>query len=226
MLWLKQRLKELDKSGAAFARHLGLPKERVYEMYVGKRRLQAEEIGPTARFLEWTDADIIAHLEGRVLSDTKKQIEQTAPQQGVSAGQPFGDVTATPLVVYRAVISGDRWRGSFMLYAEPIDEVPRPFFLKFSNKAFAVKILDDANSPVYKRWDTVMIDPAGSTAEGEDHIFTQDLGTVGGNSVIGCLKASTASHWTVHHYGSKRDLDLPRAEYPHAWPIVGRYNRR
>ena len=226
MLWLKQRIRQLDKSGAQLARALGLPKERVYEMYVGKRRLQAEEIGPTARFLEWTEADIIARLEGRILNETNNRVVQSSPQVNENESQPLGDITGTPLVIYRTVTITDRGRGSFMLFQEPIDEVPRPFFLKFSTKAFGVKILDDSNSPVYKRWDTVLVDPAGSMAEGEDHIFTENLGTAGGQSVIGCLKSSTATHWTVHHYNSKRDQDLPRSQYPNAWPIVGRYNRR
>jgi transcriptional regulator with XRE-family HTH domain len=156
----------------------------------------------------------------------KEQTEETVSQVGGNERQPVGDVRGNPLVVYRTVLIEGAKRGGFMLYAEPIDEVPRPFFLKFSQTAFAVKVLTDENFPVYKRWDTILIDPGGSHALGEDHMFTPDIDPKGGHSVIGNLKQSTGSHWIVHTYGTKQDHELPKAEFPNAWPIVGRYNRR
>jgi transcriptional regulator with XRE-family HTH domain len=171
--------------------------------------------------------DWLRHGRGNPpLNANREQTEETVSQVGGNERQPIGDVLGNPLVVYRTVLIEGSKRGGFMLYAEPIDEVPRPFFLKFSKNAFAVKVLTDENFPVYKRWDTVLVDPAGSHALGEDHMFTPDLDPSGVHSVIGCLKQSTPSHWIVHTYGTKQDHELPRSEYPHAWPLVGKYHRR
>jgi hypothetical protein len=171
--------------------------------------------------------DWLRHGRGSPPSNaTKEQIEENVTQLGGNNRQQIGDVPGNPLVVYRTVLIEGSRRGGFMLYAEPIDEVPRPFFLKFSQSAFAIKVLTDENFPVYKRWDTVLIDPSGSHAVGEDHIFSPDIDPAGVHSVIGNLKQSTATHWIVHTYGTKQDQELPRSEFPKAWPIVGRYNRR
>jgi hypothetical protein len=193
-------------------------------MLAGKRRLQPNEIRPTARVLRMTEAQIIANL-GDTLNANKEQIEETVPQIGGNNRQPVRDLPS-PLVVYRTVLIEGGRRGGFMLFQEPVDEVPRPFFLKFSAKAFATKVLNDDNHPVYKRWDTVAVDPGGSMALGEDHMFSPDVSPDGVLAVIGNLKQSTPSHWIVHQYGTKQDQELPRSEFPHAWPIVARYNRR
>jgi plasmid maintenance system antidote protein VapI len=225
MRWLRGRLVEIGKTGADFARALQIPTSRVYEMIAGKRRLQPTEVGRAARFLDMTEAELVARLEGLDLSDTKKQDEKNVVQIGGNNRQPYSDITERPLVLYRTVLLDGR-RGSFMLHREPTDEVPRPFFLKFSHQAFAIKVQDDANYPMYRRWDTLIIDPGGSTVTGEDHLFTQDLDPDGVISVIGCLKHSTGSHWIVHHYGTKQDQELAKAEFPRAWPIVAKYHRR
>jgi plasmid maintenance system antidote protein VapI len=225
MRWMRDRLEDVGKSGADLARALGIPNSRVSEMLAGKRRLQPNEIRPAARFLRMTEAQVVANLGGE-WNANREQTEEIVPQIGGNERQLVGDVLGNPLVVYRTVVIDGSKRGGFMLYAEPIDEVPRPFLLKFSKSAFAVKVLTDENFPVYKRWDTVLIDPGGSHALGEDHMFTPNLAPSGGHSVIGCLKQSTPSHWIVHLYGTKQDHELPRSEYPHAWPLVGRYNRR
>lgn len=227
MEWLRVRLRILGKSGAELARHLDIPRERVYEMYKGTRRLQQEEIGPTARFLEWSETELIANLEGRALNETNKQSGNIAAQQSVPAVPNYTDTSLPPLVLYKTAQSVRGPWGGFMLLAQRTDEVPRPFFLKFSEKAFAFRILDDRMHPAYRRWDTVIIDPDGPPVEDEDCLFTDgSVLPTGGLSVIGCLKSSTDMHWTVHHYGTKQDHNLPRADFPDAWPIVGRYNRR
>jgi transcriptional regulator with XRE-family HTH domain len=159
-------------------------------------------------------------------NDTNNSSGENDAQIGENNRQPFRDVPENPLLLYRTVLLEPGRGGTFMMYQEPVDEVPRPFFLKFSTKAFAIKVLDDSNYPALRRWDTVIVDPAGSIAVGEDHIFTQDLSAAGGESVIGCLKQSTGTHWIVHQYGTKKDLDLPKADYPNAWPLVAKYHRR
>ena len=225
MRWLRSRLVEIGKTGADFARALQIPTSRVYEMMAEKRRLQPTEVGRAARFLEMTEAELVARLEGRDLNEIKKQADESLPQVGGNNRQPYSDISERPLVLYRSVLLDGR-RGSFMLHREPTDEVPRPFFLKFSYQAFAIKVQDDANYPMYRRWDTVIIDPAGSTVINEDHLFTQDLDPEGVLSVIGCLKQSTGTHWIVHLYGTKQDQELTKAEFPRAWPIVAKYHRR
>lgn len=228
---VRERRESLEWSQAELARRVSvLLRRRVTQVaihHIESRgnvnpRFVVELASALGVSLEW-----LRHGRGSLPSNaTKEQTEETVAEIGTNGRQPIGDVRTSPLVVYRTVlIEGDK-RGGFMLYAEPVDEVPRPFFLKFSQTAFAIKVLTDENFPVYKRWDTVLVDPGGSHALGEDHLFCPDIDPSGGHSVIGCLKQSTGTHWIVHTYGTKQDHELPRSEFPNAWPIVGRYNRR
>jgi hypothetical protein len=224
MDWLRQRLKELGVSGADFGRALGVPKARVYEMQRGDRKLQPNEIGPAARALRWTEAELVARLEGRnprpLGTDHEVDIAGARPLQR-------DDRSLRALVIYRTAANEKGHQGDFMLRAEHAGEVVRPDFLRFSEKAFAAKVLDDRNTPAYRRRDVILVDPDSPPIEDEDCLFTGNFEAAGGaGSVIGCLVSSTASCWKVRQYGMRGERELPRSEFPNAWPIVGRYNRR
>lgn len=106
-------------------------------------------------------------------------------------------------------------------------EVDRPAFLEFSEKAFATKVLDNRNAPVYRARDTILIDPDEPALDGEDCVFTADPGAESGApAVIGCLVSSTPTAWIAKQYAAKEQRELPKATFPNCWPIVGRYRRR
>ena len=62
MQWLKDRLRTVNKTPGGLARALGVAAPRIYEMIAGKRRMQSNEIEPTAIFLEWTTNELLDHL--------------------------------------------------------------------------------------------------------------------------------------------------------------------
>lgn len=226
MDWLKPRLQALGISAAAFGRALGLPKSRVYEMQRGDRRFQPEEIATAARLLQWTEAELLARIEGRnPTAGTNGEYHEV----DISSIRPLrqGATPPPPLVIYRTAQREGGRQGDFMLYAEKAGETDRPEFLRFSGKAFAARILDDKNSPAYRRRDLVLVDPDTPPIEGEDCLFVGNPNDPkGSDSVLGCLVSSTATKWITRQYGIKGDRELPKADFPNAWPIVGRYNRR
>jgi hypothetical protein len=226
MDWLKPRLAAVGLTGADFAKALGLPKSRVYEMQSGKRRLQPNEIAPAARLLRMSEAELLALIEGR---------SGTAGKNGgyhdidIGSIRPLrqGDTPPAPLVIYRTA-QGERGRqGDFMLYAVRAGQTDRPEFLRFSGKAFAARILGDENNPAYRPRDLVLVDPDTPSIDGEDCLFTGNVEDPKGSlSVVACLVSSTAKMWITRQYGVKGERELAKSEFPHAWPIVGRYNRR
>ena len=225
MDWLRIRLKEIGKSGADLGRTLGIPKSRVYEMFRGERRLQPEEVRPTARLLGWTDAVLLARLEGR--PETPDGPAAARSEIGEIASLPLGAPALAPLVMYRTV-PGERDRtGGFMVVKEQTGSVVRPEFLRGSAKAFSAKVLDDTNRPAYRARDVILVDPDDVPLEGDDCLFTNELSPAPGqHAVIGCLVSSTGDRWVIRQYAVEEPLILPKAEYAFAWPIVGRYNRR
>lgn len=226
MDWLKARLSEVGLTGVDFARALGLPKSRVYEMQSGKRRLQPSEITPAARALQWTEAELLARLEGRIQSAARSRNDHDIDIKSIRPLRQ-GDIPPPPLVIYRTAQASRGSHGDFMLYAERAGDTDRPEFLRFSGKAFAARILDDRNTPAYRRRDLVLVDPETPPIESEDCLFTADPASKdGAESVVACLISSTGKSWITRQYGVKGDRELSKADFPNAWPIVGRYNRR
>lgn len=130
-----------------------------------------------------------------------------------------------PLILYRSVPGGRG--GETLIYKELAGLVPRPDFLRYAKEAFASTVTDDLNSPAYRTRDTVLVDPGSQAVDGDDCMFVKDGATSPMVTVSRHLVKITATAWTVHQYaGKRRDYDILRADYPNAWPIVGRYNRR
>lgn len=223
MEWLTVRLREIHKTGAGLARALGVPKPRVYEMQKGKRRLQAAEIPAAARYLEMSEPELIAAIGGGALPPSSVYEGQFPTSTFASQGGH----RRSPLIVWRAASHIGARFGGFMLLAEKEGEVPRPDFLEFNKRAFAFKVIDDSNSPVYNQRDHLLIDPETTPLPEEDCLFTDGIPEVrGALSVVGKLVRSTDSVWVIRQYASKTDSNLPKSTFPNAYPIVGRYHRR
>ncbi len=231
MNFLKERLVEIGKTPAAFARALGLPKARAYEMQKGDRRLQPGEIGPAARFLEWSEAELVARLEGRspAASGSHSSIRSADHNTVSEVRVPLrqADAAIPPLILWKSLPGGRAEIGGWMLIAEKTGEVPRPDFLFFSTRAFAVTILDDKMAPAYRTRDRALVDPDSPVTAGDDCLFTDTPDPPNGSEmIIGCLISSTAGLWKIRQHASKRERELQKSEFPNAWLIVGRYNRR
>jgi len=223
MDWLKPRLKSLGRTGAAFARALDIPKSRVYEMQNGTRRLQPQEIAPAARFLEISEPELLALLDGRTISAIEMQ---TIRGNVETIGTPTRETqfqNIPNLALYRSSPAERGAEGIWMLYDERAGEVERPEFLKFSKSAFAVRVLDNDNMPVYRKRDVLLVDPDSPAIEGDDCIFT---GQLPAEAVAGELVRETPSLWIVHQYAIKGERELPKSAFPYAWPIVSRQHRR
>lgn len=222
MDWIRERLRELGKSGAEFGRALGVPKARVYEMQKGARKLQPDEIGPAARFLDMTEADVVARLEGRRAPRRDHNVATGGKEPLRRNGNPIA-----PLVIFKTVPVHKGRQDGFMIFAQQVGECERPEFLRFSERAFAARVLDDANDPVYRRRDLVLVDPDTPPIDGEDCLFTDDPTAItGAFGLLGRLIRSTGTCWYVRQYGAKTDRELTKSAYPNAWPISGRYHRR
>jgi hypothetical protein len=77
MDWLKQRLKELERTPTQLARHLGIAPPRIYEMVAGRRSVQPSEIGKLAEFLQWKPHELLEHLPDQAIP---KDLMEITPQ--------------------------------------------------------------------------------------------------------------------------------------------------
>jgi hypothetical protein len=62
-LWLKTRLRALNKTPAGLARHLAIPGPQIYEAIGGRRDIPPEWIEPMAVYVEWPVDELREHLK-------------------------------------------------------------------------------------------------------------------------------------------------------------------
>lgn len=129
------------------------------------------------------------------------------------------------LIVWHSA-SGGRTGGTLVYNQRKAGLTTRPGFLTFAKQAFAYHATDDLNAPVYKTRDTILVDPESPAATGDDCLFVKATTTNPWEVEICNLVRMTPTTWVVRQYGKPKEFELARTEYPQAWPIVGKYNRR
>lgn len=131
------------------------------------------------------------------------------------------------LIVWRALPSPGSRYGGFVILHEKEGEVARPEHLLHQKKAFAFKVIDDANVSVYKPRDQLVVDPDTAAIPGDDCLFADGIEKAEGSiAMVGLYVRSTPTLWIITQYNREGEIELPKAEFPHAWPIVARYHRR
>lgn len=132
------------------------------------------------------------------------------------------ETSPQPLVIYLSVPGLVRG-GSTLIYKDKkVGEVERIKRLGYASEAFCIQATDDLMSPFVRTRDTMIIDPARIPAAADECIFVKDSAANPLDCVARHLVKITAAAWIVsEHNGRKSDYELPRSEFPQAWPIVG-----
>ncbi len=198
MQWLRQRLNQIEKSPADFARWLGIPPPRVYEMLKNKRRLQQGEIAKAAQFLGISEGEILALAEGRPLQSVhngpNKNLDRATPPSGLIDAAPASNQSPLTENVERrqgaSRLTGDvredtvelRWQpGKLPVYAAAdmgggivsISKKPSlndalPRFAWDIPGVFGIFTVTEEMSPAYERGDRPLVNPSKPVREGDD----------------------------------------------------------
>jgi transcriptional regulator with XRE-family HTH domain len=154
--------------------------------------------------------------------------QKSTPRVGTgTVSRTFIGHSLPALVVWRAIPNQDGRSGGFVILREKEGEVPRPDHLLHQQKAFAFKVIGDENAPVYRPRDVLLVDPDTAAIAGDDCLFADGIESHQGSvALVGYFLRSTPTTWIVTQYGREGEIELPKAEFPHAWPLAGRYHRR
>lgn len=214
MQWMKNRLDELGKRPIELARHLNVAPPRVYEMLTGKRRLQLNEVGPTAAFLEWPEATVLAHLgaSSAPITGSKRPAQRML--------QDEREVRSS-LEVWA---SAEGREGTMLISTDPIDYIIRPAGLP-ARGSFAVYLIGDLMAPALETGDQLFVSPNKPARSGADCLFAQELDDGTLLAFPARLVDQTADSWRVQQFNPSKEFDLDRRSWPKAWPIVGKMNR-
>lgn len=224
MEWLKAFLKAADKKPADLARALDIPRSRVSEMMKGDRRLQPDEVAPTAELVGVSTTRIVALMSG--LPDpgdpataAPRSAENTSSDGQTFHPQPLRDAEGRPDVpVWASAEAGAD--GAMILTAEPIDYIRRSERMQGVKNPFAFYIIGASMSPVIEHGDQVVVNPGLPVKPGADCVFVQDDGHGTMRALVKRLLSSKPEHWRVRQYNPPRDYDLPKKKWPKAFTIT------
>lgn len=218
---IRQAMEAAGKTPVDIARHLEITDAAVSFWFANDSGPKASRLAKLASFLGTT---VEALLTGQAPSSAAQQ-----EPRDISPFVPLrpADTPPPPLVRWRSGVATDGRAGAWMLTSDKDGVAERPEFLRYAEKAFATKVIDGSNEPAYRPRDTILIDAGAAALPGDDCIFTDETKVHAGSpAMLGQLVRSTPRLWIIRQYARKAELELPRAEWPNAWPVVGRYNRR
>lgn len=149
------------------------------------------------------------------------------PAQAAPPRNPFGDRFASErdLAVFAAVEGGP---GDIVVSTDPIDIVPRPWFMGAVKDGFAVLVVGESMVPAFRPGDMAIVNPRLAPMRGKDHIFTQEGVDGSFIATIKHLRGWTEAEWQLEQFnppeGGTARFSLPRTIWSRALRVVGKFD--
>lgn len=189
---------------------MGMSRGGFIKLERGERKLHDKTIERAAKAFGVAMAEIIS--------------DEPPMKIGGEAQRPaFGE---RDLRVYAAVEGGV---GEMVVSTEPIDLVPRPWFMREVRDGYAVLVVGESMVPVYDPGDMVIINPRLPPMRGKDVILVANDEQRGEfRASLKRLLSWTATEWHLCQFnpphGQKKEFTLSRKDWPKALRVVGKYS--
>lgn len=124
------------------------------------------------------------------------------------------------LKVFAAVEGGP---GEMVVSTDPIDLVPRPWYLGSVRDGFAVLVVGDSMVPRFEPGELAIVNPRLPPQRNEDVILIggEDEGEF--RASIKRLLSWDAKNWRLQQFNPPRELTWSRKDWPKALRVVGKY---
>lgn len=118
--------------------------------------------------------------------------------------------------------------GEMVVSTEPIELVPRPWYLRSVRDGFAVLVVGESMVPAFDPGDIAVVNPRLPPLRGKDVILVRAEEHGEFRATIKRLVSWTPTHWNLLQFnpakGEKAEFSLPRREWPKALRVVGKYS--
>lgn len=161
------------------------------------------------------EAKIREILAGEGYAPNSKPVAHSigAQQQEISFG-------IKDLPVYAAVEGGP---GELVITFEPIDYVPRPWYLGQVRDGYGVIIVGESMVPAYMPGDMAIVHPKMPVILNKTYIFSNGSEANNYKGTIKRLVGQTATEWKVEQFNPHLVFTLLKADWPKAVRVVGKY---
>ena len=218
---LRRAMKAKGLSESELARRSGVSQPTINGI-LNSKQSSSRKIGSIARALGLQVWDLDPSLLERGDDHPLPPTAAARQPAGYRAPPPF--LGARDLPIYSAVEGGP---GEVVVSTDPIDLVPRPWYLGEVRDGYGVVVVGESMVPVYEPGDIVIVNPRLPPMKGKHHILTSGdtdgefIGTI--KKVVGW----TDAEWRLEQYnppdGQARQFSLPKAKFPRAVRVVGKY---
>lgn len=189
---------------------MGISRSQFIKLERGERGLTERTIGLAAKAFGVPRADVIRDGE----EPPKVNVHRSAPDF----------LLERDLRVFSAAEGGP---GEMVVSTDPIELVPRPWYLRDVKEGFAVLITGESMVPVFEPGDLAVVNPRLAPMRGKDVILVRDEAEGEFTASIKRLVRWTEKDWYLRQFnppaGQKAEFTLPRKAWPKALRVVGKY---
>lgn len=210
-----------DLTQAEFATEIGISPQAVSQWFSGntepgKQNLQkiAKRFNVDINWLTFGGGLLNSDIEPVYISEKGDAV----PGNPVAGIRPMA---SRDLPVYAAAEGGE---GELVVSIEPIDMVPRPWYLGEVRDGYAVLVTGESMFPEFEPGDMAIVNPKLPYMRGKVHIFATERDDGHFLATIKRLVKVTSDAWIVEQHNPAKTFSLDRAQWTTARRVVGKYS--
>lgn len=125
------------------------------------------------------------------------------------------------LPVYSSAEGG---QGTMVVNTDPIEWVPRPWYLGNVRDGYAVLVVGDSMEPVFEAGDMAVVNPRLPPRKDKNVVLVSRESEGEFVATIKRLLGWTDKDWKLRQFNPRRDFTLSKKEWPKALRVVGKYD--
>lgn len=197
---LRQMIKRTGESASSLSLRIGRSKDYLRDYLTGRK--------DSITSADWKQ------IEQLGAENVQAQIAETKP-----APEPLF-LLERNLKVFAAAEGGT---GEMIVSSEPIDFVPRPWYIQHVKEAYAVIVVGTSMEPAFEVGDMAIVNPKLPPVRGKDAIFVASKDGGDWRATIKRLVRTTDKEFVVAQFNPPKELKLQRSEWQQAFRVVGKY---
>ena len=222
---IAERARELgDFNETKLAKSIGVPQQRINGITSGRTDYPRGTLATDLARFFGVNVEYLYREEARRMPGFAETPQKSAPRQNPSQGAP-PYVGENDLPVFAATEAGP---GEMVVSSDPIEYVPRPWYLKGAKDGYAVLVVGESMEPRYSPGEIVIVNPKAALVRGKDAIITTAQEGGDFRAMIKTYLGATLEAWKLKQFnpppGAKSEFQVNKKEWPHAVRVVGRYD--
>ncbi len=113
--------------------------------------------------------------------------------------------------------------GEMVVSTDPIEFVPRPWYMREVRDGYAVLVVGESMIPVFEPGDMAIVNPRLPPIRGKDMIFIATEAAGEFTASIKRLVSWTERDWRVQQFNKPKEFTMARTKWPKALRVVGKY---